>query len=74
MVGWEADTENIRFSKGTRPTKGRNLTIAEFPTDSKVGKAGYADYALFVGEKLVAIIEAKAIHKDIPSVIDYQHI
>lgn len=72
MVGWEADTENIRFSKGTRPTKGRNLAIAEFPTDSKVGKAGYADYALFVGEKLVAIIEAKAIHKDIPSVIDYQ--
>lgn len=72
MVGWEADSENIRFSKGTRPTKGRNLAIAEFPTDSKVGKAGYADYALFVGEKLVAIIEAKAIHKDIPSVIDYQ--
>lgn len=33
---------------------------------------GYADYALFVGTKLVGIIEAKAEHKDIPSVVDYQ--
>jgi len=72
MVGWEANTENLRFSKGTRPVKGRNIAIAEFPTDSKVGNAGYADYTLFVGEKLVGIIEAKAMHKDIPSVIDYQ--
>ena len=72
MVGWEADTENIRYSKGVRPTKGRKLAIAEFPTNSTVGNRGYADYALFIGEKLVGIIEAKAIHKDIPSVIDYQ--
>jgi type I restriction enzyme R subunit len=72
MVGWEADTENIRYSKGVRPTKGRRLAIAEYPTNSTVGNRGYADYALFIGEKLVGIIEAKAIHKDIPSVIDYQ--
>lgn len=72
MVGWEADTENIRYSKGIRPSKGRNLAIAEYPTNSTIGNRGYADYALFVGEKLVGIIEAKAIHKDIPSVIDYQ--
>ena len=72
QVGWEADTETIRYSKGTRPAKGRNLAIAEWPTDSTVGKKGYADYALFVGLKLVAIIEAKAKHKDIPSVLDYQ--
>ena len=72
MVGWEADTEHIRYSKGTRPTKGRNLAIAEYPTDSKVGNKGYADYALFIGERLIAIVEAKAIHKDIPSVLDYQ--
>ena len=58
MVGWDADTENLRYSKGTRPTKGRNLAIAEYPTNSKVGNRGYADYALFVGEKLVGIIEA----------------
>lgn len=70
--GWEVDTNNIRYSKGTRPQKGRNLAIAEFPTDSKVTKGGFADYALFVGLKLVAIIEAKKASVDIPSVIDYQ--
>lgn len=47
MVGWEADTENIRYSKGVRPTKGRKLAIAEYPTNSTVGNRGYADYALF---------------------------
>lgn len=70
--GWEVDTNNLRYSKGTRPQKGRNLAIAEFPTDSTVTKGGYADYALFVGLKLVAIIEAKKASIDIPSVIDYQ--
>lgn len=72
QVGWEADTERFRYSKGTRPEKGRNLAIAEWPTDSNVGKSGRVDYALFVGAKMFAIIEAKAEHKDIPSVIDYQ--
>ena len=71
-VGWEADTEKLRYSKGTRPAKGRNIAIAEWPTDSTVGNRGYVDYALFVGMQLVATVEAKAIHKDIPSVIDYQ--
>ena len=71
-VGWEADTEKLRYSKGTRPAKGHNIAIAEWPTDSTVGNKGYVDYALFVGTQLVATVEAKAIHKDIPSVIDYQ--
>lgn len=71
-VGWEADTEKLRYSKGTRPEKGRNMAIAEWPTASHVGNRGYADYALFVGTELIATIEAKASHKDIPSVIDYQ--
>ena len=53
-VGWEADTEQLRYSKGTRPEKGRNMAIAEWPTDSQVGNKGYADYALFVETKLVA--------------------
>ena len=70
--GWEVDTNDLRYSKGTRPQKGRNIAIAEFPTDSTVTRGGYADYALFVGLKLVAIIEAKKISVDIPSVIDYQ--
>ncbi len=70
--GWEADTNTLRYSKGTRPQKGRNLAIAEWPTDSAVGKNGYADYALFVGLKLVGIVEAKKAAIDIPSVIDHQ--
>ena len=72
QVGWEADTENLCHSKGTVPVKGRNIAIAEWPTDSIVSKKGFADYALFVGLQLVGIIEAKAEHKDIPSVIDFQ--
>lgn len=71
-VGWEADTENLRYGKGIRPQKGKNFAIAEWPTLSSAGNKGRADYALFAGEKLVAVIEAKAEHKDIPSVIDYQ--
>lgn len=72
QVGWEADTENLRYSKGARPVKGRNLAIAEWPTDSRLGGRGRADYALFAGEKLIAVVEAKAEHQDIPSVLDYQ--
>lgn len=70
--GWEVDTNTLRYSKGTRPQKARNLAIAEWPTDSAVGKNGYADYALFVGLKLVGIVEAKKAAIDIPSVIDHQ--
>ena len=72
QVGWEADTSNLRHSKGTRPEKGRNMAIAEWPTDSTVGNHGFVDYALFIGTKMVGTIEAKAEHLDIPSVIDYQ--
>lgn len=72
LVGWDADTAKVRFSEGTRPEKGKNLAIAEWPTDSSVGRNGRADYALFIGESLVGIIEAKAEHSDIPSVLDYQ--
>ena len=71
-VGWTVDTKELRYSKGARPQKGVNQAIAEWPTDSTVGNKGYADYALFIDNQLVATIEAKAIHKDIPSVIDYQ--
>lgn len=72
QVGWEADTQNLRYAIGARPTKGRNLAIAEWPTDSHISKKGFADYALFVGDKLVGIIEAKEQDKDVSSVIDYQ--
>lgn len=71
-VGWDADTGTIRYSKGIRPVKGKNLAIAEWPTDSKTGNGGYADYALFIGEKMVGIIEAKKKHTNISSVLDGQ--
>ena len=54
-------------SEGTRPQRGKNIAIAEWQTDS-----GIADYALFIGEKLVGLIEAKAKHIDISAVLDYQ--
>ncbi|MBX0359159.1 type I restriction-modification system endonuclease [Halobacillus sp. Nhm2S1] len=62
QAGWEVDSENLRYSKGVRPEKGRNLAIAEWPL-----KRGYADYALFAGLEFVGIIEAKRGSKDIPS-------
>jgi len=71
-VGWEADTDNLRHSKGTRPQKGRRIAIAEWPTDSKINKWGTVDYALFVGLKLVGFIEAKSFSTDISSVLDKQ--
>ena len=71
-AGWEADTNNLRHSKGTRPIKGRNIAIAEWPTDSAFYKNGYVDYAFFVGEKLVAVMDAKKVSEDVASTIDVQ--
>ena len=71
-AGWEVDTQSIRYSKGTRPIKGRNMAIAEWPTNSSAMKKGYADYALFVGEQLVGLIDAKKPAEDVASTIDVQ--
>ena len=71
-VGWEADTVNLRYSRGTRPAKGRNIAIAEWPTDLTVCKWGHVDYALFAGTKLVGVVEAKAERTDVSSAIDNQ--
>ena len=71
-AGWEADTKNLRFSKGTRPVRGRNIAIAEWPTDSAFYKNGYVDYAFFIGEKLVAVMDAKKASEDVASTIDVQ--
>ncbi|TSA85488.1 type I restriction-modification system endonuclease [Deinococcus detaillensis] len=57
-AGWEVDTVQLRYSKGTRPQKGRNLAIAEWPTSS-----GPADYALFMGTTPTAVVEAKRKNK-----------
>ena len=63
--GWEADTAELRYSAGARPAKGRNLAIAEWPTDS-----GPADYAFFVGLTCVAVAEAKRKRKNVSAAID----
>lgn len=68
-VGWEADTINLRYSKGTRPVKERNLAIAEWPTYSEEKGNGAVDYALFIGEKLVGFIEAKKYSKDVAGIM-----
>ena len=54
QAGWLADSVNLRYSKGTRPEKGKNMAIAEWPTES-----GPADYVLFVGLTPMAPVEAK---------------
>lgn len=72
LAGWEADSLNLRYSKGVRPQKNLNIAIAEWPSLTLKGTKGAVDYALFCGLKLVAVVEAKRIEKDIPSVLDYQ--
>lgn len=63
-AGWEADTINLRYSRGSSPLKGRNLAIAEWPTST-----GPADYALFCGMTLVGTIEAKRQNKNVMAVL-----
>lgn len=61
-AGWEADTVNLRYTRGTRPERSRNLAIAEYPTAS-----GPADYVLFIGLMPVAVVEAKRGNVDVSS-------
>jgi type I restriction enzyme R subunit len=60
-AGWEADTAELRFAKGVRPTPGRNIAIAEWPTES-----GPVDYALFLDGHCVGVVEAKRAVTDVP--------
>jgi type I restriction enzyme R subunit len=62
--GWEADSDLLRYSKGIRPQKGKNIAIAEWPT-----KSGPVDYALFIDLELVGLVEAKKQDKDVSAVL-----
>ncbi|MFC1749144.1 type I restriction-modification system endonuclease, partial [Pseudomonadota bacterium] len=64
-AGWQADTENLRYSKGARPIPNANRAIAEWPTET-----GPADYVLFMGLTPIAVIEAKKSAKNVYSAID----
>ena len=57
-AGWQADTQQCVYEKGTRPEKGVNRAIAEWPTEYQ-GKKGRADYVLFHGLTPIAVVEAK---------------
>jgi type I restriction enzyme R subunit len=67
-AGWEVDSEVLTYERGVRPTRGKNLAIAEWPTLAE-GKEGWADYVLFAGLQVVAVVEAKRKHKDVMGVI-----
>lgn len=54
-AGWEADTQLQTFARGTRPEKGKNKAISEWPTAG--GQS--ADYVLFAGLTPIAVVEAK---------------
>lgn len=71
-AGWEVDTQTLRYNKGTRPVEGRNIVISEWPTNSAFYENGYADYAFFIGEQLVALMDAKRTSEDVASTIDVQ--
>ncbi|WP_176503818.1 type I restriction-modification system endonuclease [Cobetia sp. 5-11-6-3] len=60
-AGWEADTELLTWGNGTRPEKGKNLAIAEWPTQGKQA----ADYVLFAGLTPIAVVEAKRKNADV---------
>lgn len=63
--GWQADTQHLRYANGTRPTKGLNMAIAEWPTSN-----GPADYALFIGTMCVGVVEAKRKRKNVSAAVD----
>lgn len=61
LSGWEADTNNLNYKlKGTTPDRKRKIAIAEWKVGNK-----WADYALFIGQDLYGIIEAKKYDQDI---------
>jgi type I restriction enzyme R subunit len=64
-AGWEADTQTLTYTAGTRPVRGRHLAIAEWPTAN-----GPADYVLFVDLTPVAVVEAKRQRQDVAGSIE----
>lgn len=63
-AGWETDSVALTYVNGTRPQKGKNTAIAEWPT-----ARGPADYVLFLGLTPVAVVEAKRKNKDVPGAV-----
>lgn len=51
----------LKYSKGSRPEKGKNKAISEWPTKGKQS----ADYILFAGLTPIAVVEAKRENIDV---------
>jgi type I restriction enzyme R subunit len=70
--GWEVDSVEFNYKKKkTLPGKKKNIAIAEWETDAVGSRSkGWADYALFVDQELVGIIEAKRGSKDVQADIE----
>jgi type I restriction enzyme R subunit len=64
LAGWEVDSLELTFASGARPQKGRDMAISEWPTAS-----GPADYVLFSGLDVLAVVEAKRKRKDVSAAI-----
>jgi len=61
QAGWEVNTKELNYKlKKTLPKRGHNMAIAEWKVGDK-----WADYALFIGTDLYAIVEAKKWGQDI---------
>ena len=67
-AGWEVDSKQLTYERGERPSKAKNLAIAEWPTQDSTG-SGRADYVLFAGIAPVAVVEAKRFGKDVGGVM-----
>ena len=61
QAGWEVNTNELNYKiNKTVPQRGKNMAIAEWPVGKK-----WADYALFIGNELYGIVEAKKYSHDI---------
>lgn len=66
-AGWDADSEELNHrSQRTTPEPGRNMAIAEWPCEG----GDRADYSLFTGTRLVAVVEAKRASKNVSGDIE----
>ncbi|PKM57450.1 MAG: type I restriction-modification system endonuclease [Firmicutes bacterium HGW-Firmicutes-3] len=70
--GWEVDSVVLNYKKNkTLPLKKKSVAIAEWETNAVGSRAkGWADYALFVDQQLVGIVEAKRGSKDVQADIE----
>ena len=70
-IGWTVNTKVLNYKTNkTLPKKGVDMAIAEWPCIKENRRKGFADYALFLGEKLYGILEAKRFDIDIPTALN----